>query len=50
MGVGNVLPVRWTQHGRFDVRVNGQLLFSKWRARRLPTEDEIVELMAAKCG
>lgn len=48
LGVVNVLPVRWTKHGRFDVRVNGQLLFSKWSTRRLPTEDEITELMAAK--
>jgi hypothetical protein len=37
--------IRWGGTGQLDVIVDGAVVFSKQQAGRLPTADEIVELV-----
>jgi selT/selW/selH-like putative selenoprotein len=37
-------------HGRFEVSIDGQLLFSKERLDRFPNKGEVANLLSARLG
>ncbi len=61
MGLGNELLSRWApivralelrsaSGGRFDIYLDGELIFSKQQARRFPKPGEVAGLFESKLG